>query len=229
MAQVIARFENEEMVGEPLSEDESALLQNHLFNVLAYGNDLLTALYQQNLDKIVGAAAVAKNQLSMRFGGAMPSDTEFGIQHIRPMHVLRTTATTETVDLDWTRTFTTDSDYWIGFGTNNTSAINVDKRAVVLPLAVTFSQGTDPTVEEIYHQLNGTTYPVQVLRHSWMSANNPRVRYAAVRLGLWVGKATVLTQIYSIVAAQQQFVPLGVTFGSGAYLRIQEGSGSPQT
>jgi len=224
-----AVFENEEMIGDQLSGAEDAMLQDHLLNIIAGNSDLLKALFQDNMKQIRAAAAVAKNQLGTAFGGMMPGDTEFGVQLTRPFHILRTTATVEAVTNDWTVTLTADGDYWIGYSTNNTTAINIDKRAVVLPLGILFTQGVNPTVEELYFQINGTQYPVQVVRHSWFADNDWDARFCRVRLGLWVGKAQILGQVYSITAAQQQLVMLGLTFASGQYMRVQEGSGTPQT
>lgn len=223
------KFEGEVFTGLPASGLELAALDKSL-KYIAYGNDFLTNLFRDEYDVLKGALQVAKAELGgQEFTGLFASDAEIGIQMIRPSHVLRTTGTTETVSNTWSATFTVDADYWIGFSTNNTTAINVDKRACVVPMGVWFTQGGNPTVEEIYVQLGGTTYPVNVIRHAWQADNGNRVRACRIRPMIWKPKSRPLVQIQSISPATQELVLVGVTFALGDYTRIQTPSGGPQT
>jgi hypothetical protein len=222
-------FEGEEYTGLPLNPAGSDALDKSL-RYIADGNDFLTNLFRDERDVLLGALEVAKAELGgQEFTGLYASDAEIGMQLIRPGQVLRSTAATEAVVVDWTVTFTADGDYWIGFGTNNTTAINVDKRACVVPMGVWFTQGGLPTVEELYIQLGGTTYPVNVIRHAWLADNSNRIPACRIRPMIWKPKSRPLVQVYSISAATMEMVLVGVTFGLGDYIRIAEYTGAPQT
>ena len=215
-------FENEEFNGTALTVSEEALLQKQLYQFIASHNSFLEDLFKDNYANIVAGLQVAKTELgSAPFRGMYAGDSELSMQLIRPAYVLRTTGATETAANDWTFTFTTGNDYWIGFGTDNTTAINVDKRACVIPLAVTWTQGGLPTVEEIYVQLGGTSYPVNVIRHGWYADNPNQVRYARIRPQIWRPKSRPLVQVRSISAAVQEMVLVGIAFVMGDLARAQ--------
>lgn len=235
MARIKVAFENESWYGEELDANELQILKSQLYNVIGADNAVLTSLFRDNEAKIIAAAAVAKLQNQANFTGMSASDRELGFQLIRPFHVLRSTSGTETPINTWrsdgiaTGAFTASGDYWIGQGTNNQTAINIDKRLVILPLGVVFTGGLQPTVEELLFQLNATTYPVNVIRWA-MNADNPnRVRYARIRPMIWPGKATVLAQVWSIAAQLLEMQLVGLTFGTGDILRLQSSTAAPQT
>lgn len=221
MAKTKVVFENEEYNGEELTEQEKTLLLNQLYGVLAAESSVLAALFKENEEKIIGAAEVAKDKFASPFKGLSASDTEFGLQLIRPNHVLRTTGATETNANDWSFTFTADADYWIGRDTNNTTAINIDRRLLVMPLGVAFTQGATPIVEELLLQVGPTTYPVIVLRNSWLADNPNGVRFTRIRPMIWIPKQTVLGQVYSILAGINELVLVGLSFAMGDLLRAQ--------
>ena len=215
-------FENEEFNGVDLENKEQALLQKQLYGFIAPHNSFLEDLFKDNYANIVAGLQVAKSELGAApFRGMYAGDSELSMQLIRPAYVLRTTGATEAPANDWTFTFTSGNDYWIGFGTDNTTAINVDKRACVVPLAVAWTQGGSPTVEEIYVQLGGTTYPVNVVRHGWYADNLNRVRVARIRPQIWRPKSRPLVQVRSISAASQELVLIGVAFVMGDLARTQ--------
>ena len=213
-------FENEEFNGTALEAGEEALLQKQLYGFIASHSSFLEDLFRDNYANIVAGLQVAKTELGAApFRGMYAGDSELSMQLIRPGYVLRSTATTETPQNDWTFTFTSASDYWIGFSTNNTTAINIDKRACIIPLAVQWTQGGLPTVEEIYVQLGGTTYPVNVVRQGWGSDNINRVRTARIRPQIWRPKSRPLVQVNSISAASQELVLVGIAFVMGDLAR----------
>lgn len=230
MARVKVAFENESWYGEELDANEQAILLNQLYNVIGADQSALTALFRDNEAKILAAAAVAKLQNQANFTGMSASDRELGFQLTRPFHVLRTTGATETPVNDWSLAFTAAaSNSWIGYSTSNNTAINIDKRLVILPLAVTFTSGLQPTVEELYFQLNATTYPVNVIRWAWLADNPNRVRYARIRPMIWPGKATVLVKYWARAAQTLEMVLVGLTFGTGDILRLTSSTAAPQT
>lgn len=214
-------WEGEVYTRELLDADEERLLRTQLFGYLAANNSFLMELFRDMYPVIKYGAEVAKNDLKAVFRGLFAGDSEIGMSMIRPNHVLRTTGATETNTNDWTVTLTADDDYWIGFGTNNTTAINIDKRLCVVPLGVWFTQGGNPTVEELYIQVGAVTYPVQVIRHAWVADNPHGVRACRIRPMIWKPKSRPLVQTYSINAAVQEMILVGVSFGMGDLLRTQ--------
>ena len=215
-------FENEELNGISLTAGEETLLQKQLYQFIAAHQSFLEDLFRDNYANIVAGLQVAKAELGAApFRGMYAGDSELAMQLIRPGYVLRTTGATETPLNTWSVTLTVDNDYWIGFDTNNTTAINVDKRACLIPLAVAWTQGGLPTVEEVYVQLGGTSYPVNVIRHGWYADNPNQVRYARIRPQIWKPKARPLVQVRSISAATQELVLVGIAFVMGDLARNQ--------
>ena len=219
MARVI--FENEGYNADPLTVDEQQVLQEQIAAYFAAPGSFYAWLLQTNFQKIVGALGVAKAYFKAPFTGMSAGDGEIGMQKIRSGHFRRTTATTEAADNDWSFAFTAGNDYWVGFSTNNTTAANIDKEACVLILGVMFTQTGVPVVEELYPQIGGVTYPVEVLRDAWTADNDFGVRGVPVRPKILVPKATVLWQTRETNAGTNELVALGVTFGMGRYTRQQ--------
>lgn len=222
MAKSTVVFENETYNGETLTDDEQNLLKNQLYSILGAESTILSSLFRENERKVIGAAEVAKEKLDAPFTGLSAGDSEFGMQLIRPGHVLRTTGSTETCETTWIRTLTADDDYWIGYGTNNTTAVNIDKRLLVLVLGVTFTSGNAPVSEELYLTVGSTTYPVMVLRNGWWADNPNGVRFTRIRPLIFVPKTTVLGRTYQELAGEQELVLVGISFGMGDLLRTRE-------
>ena len=214
-------FENEGYNGADLVPEELALLQKQVDTMLTARGSFYEELLKENFQKIVGALMVAKEYFKAPFTGMSAGDGEIGLQKIRSGHLLRTTGTTETPNNDWSVAFTSGNDYWMGYSTNNTTAANMDKEACVLILGLMFTQGGQPNVEELYWQVGGTTYPVEVIRDAWAADNDFGVRGIPIRPKLFVPKATYLVQARSTNAGTNELVALGVTFGLGRYLRQQ--------
>lgn len=214
-------FENEGYNGDPLTPEELALLQNQVDTMLAARGSFYEELLKESFQKIAGALMVAKAYFKAPFTGMSAGDGEIGLQKVRSGHFRRTTAATETADNDWSFAFAAGNDYWAGFGANNTTAANIDKELCVLILGVVFTQGAQPVVEEMYWQVGGTTYPVEVIRDAWLADNDFGVRGIPIRPKLLVPKATVLTQTRQTLAGTNELVALGVTFGLGRILRSQ--------
>jgi len=220
MAETRVIWENDSYVGQSLTPDEVATLEDNVFNVIAKDSDDLTSLYRDNWGKIQGALQVAKDQLSATYGGFSASDGEIGVSMIRPGHLLRDANTTETADFqNWTRTFTADGDYWIGYDATHSTAINVDARiGAILILGVYFSQGNAVTVSNLYWQIGATTY----LREDLSSQGFSGQRLARIRPKLLEKKGTALVQTWSAAAGTQDMAAIGLTFATGAFLRLED-------
>lgn len=208
-------------VGSDLSTVEEKLLADELAKCLAAPDSFKAWLYKENMAAIKGGLEVAKNKLDAGFGGMAAGDAEIAMQDIRPGHILRTTGTTETPSNDWTFSFAADADYWIGYGTNNTTSINIDKELLLLALGVWFTQGANPVVEELLIKVGATDYPVEVIRDAWAADNPWGIRAMPIKPLLLVPKDTCLVQSYSIEAGTQELVLLGLAFGMGRLLRKQ--------
>ena len=159
-------FEGQQLNGLTLDAGEEQLLEKQLLGFMASHNSFMEDLLRDNFKAIKAGLQVAKASLSdATFKGMYAGDSELTMQLIRPGYVLRSTSSTETPANDWTVTLTSGNDYWIGFDTNNTTAVNIDKRLCLVPLAVAWTQGGTPTIEEIYVQLGNVSYPINVIRH----------------------------------------------------------------
>lgn len=213
-------WENEQFTGEELDGSEQKLLMDQVMGVLGYGNQLLTQLFKDNERNILAAASVAKASFKSPFRGLSAGDSEFAVQLIRPQHVRRSTAATEATAATWSFTFASGADYWLGFGTDNTTALNIDKRLLVLPLAVAWTSGTAPVVEELLWQQGSVIYPVMVIRHGWMTDVNG-VRFARIRPMILKPKSTTLVQNFSIAAGVDELVLIGLSFVMGDLARTQ--------
>lgn len=215
-------FEGTEYEGDRLTQDEENLLSRHVREYIVGQNAWLGTLIESNWAAIQHAAYVAKAELDRPFRGLYAGDNEMGVQLIRPGHLLRTTATTETPQNDWTFTLTADADYWIGYSTNNQTAINIDKRiGALIWLGVDFSQGASPTVEELLPQVDGVNYPVQVIRHSWRADNDFGIRGCRIRPIIVKAGGNLMVQTYSIAQQQMEMLAVGLTFATGALMRLQ--------
>ena len=225
MLQDYVAIEGNPYATQELTSVEMEILQRQVISrqgEVGYGNGFLQDLFQDNQNLIVDACKAAKHAFSgAAFKGLFAGDSQFGVSPILPNHVLRTTGATETNTNDWTRTFTADGDYWIGRDTDNTTAINIDKRLLVLVLGVAWSQPNAPTVEKIQFQIGNNIYPYQSVRHGWYRDNVHRMRAARLRPMIFAPKDTVLAQIYSLVAADQEMELLGLSFAKGDLLRAQ--------
>lgn len=225
MLQDYVAIEGNPYATQELTPVESEILERQVLSrqgEIAYGNGFLQDLFNDNRNLIIDACKAAKHAFSgAAFKGLFAGDSQFGVSPILPAHVLRSTAGTETAVNDWTRTFTADGDYWIGWNTDNTTAINIDKRLLVLVLGVSWSQGWAPITEKIQFQIGNNTYPYQSVRHGWYADNVHRIRAARLRPMIFAPKDTVLAQIYNLVASDEEMELLGLSFAKGDLLRAQ--------
>lgn len=219
MPALTSSFQGEVYQREQLTEAEKAALLHGVYDLIAPHNATLIELYKQNQVNIIAAAEIAKAALGAQFGGMLPADSEFGVQPIRPAYIMRTTGTTETAETTWAFTFTSGNDNWIGFGTNNATAVNIDKRVCLLILGFAFTQGGSPIVEELFPTINGTQYPSIVIRHAWQADNYNQVRVCRSTPCVLAPKATTIWTANSIIAGVNELVPLGLAFVKGDIAR----------
>ena len=218
---------SETLEADDLSEVEDALLRKTVLEYLSAGNSFLRETFQLHMDNIISAAGIAKQRFNAGFKGMLASDSDVGVQLIRPGHILRDTTAAETPINGWRSSlvasgaFTTSTDYWIGYGTNNTTALNVSQYLLMLVVGFQFLQGNAPTVEELLLTVGNTNFPAIVLRQAWIADNVNRVRAVRVPPILVTPRQTVLGQVYSTDGGLQELAVLGLSFGPGRYLRRQ--------
>ena len=213
-------FQGEVYQRQDLSPEEKAALLHAVYDNISANSAVLRELYKGNEQNILAVASLAKGALGAQFGGLLPGDAEFGVSPIRPQYLLRTTAATEAAATTWVFTFTAGNDYWIGFGSDNDEAVNIDKRVCLLILGFAFTQGGSPIVEELFPTINGTQYPSIIIRHAWLADNFNQIRVARSPACVLAPKATTLWTANSIIAGTQELVPLGLAFIKGDIARV---------
>lgn len=218
MAREKIYFAGREVEGETLSDEEKSLLLKTVYDYIAFGNSWLLDTFKLNEKEIISTAMIAKKEFGA-IKGMLASDSEVAVQLLRPGHIKRTTTTAETPSNTWNFTFTTAADYWIGFGTDNTTAVNISQYLVTVIFGAWWTQGAQPTIEEIYLQVGPTLYPIFVVRHGWLADNPNRIRAVRFHPILAENRMTVLGQTYGIAAGDQELVLVGLAMGPGRYLR----------
>lgn len=206
--------------GEELSPAEASVLERDVFKNIAGGSSFLRSLFEDNREGIVGAAKIAKAYFKSPFAGMAASDGQFGVQQIRPGHIKRTTAATEAASNTWNFTFTSGAGAdWLGYSSNNRTALNIDKELLMLVLGVAFSQGGAPLVEEIRWQVGDRTYPETVIRNAWLADTPSQIRAARTYPMLLLPKDTLLATVTAFQTGDNELVVLGLSFGMGRFLR----------
>jgi hypothetical protein len=218
-------FAGKEYQGTELTEKERDILFKHVMDYLAAEDAFLQSLFTLNKESIEAAAMVAKNKFDAPFNGILAADPQIGVSLIRPGHILRDTSGTETPINTWdsegiqTGAFVSGSDNWIGYSTNNGTAVNIDKEALVVPMGLAFRQGQKPAVQEVRFQIGEVTYPVVVVDQAAFADNPNRVRAVRFHPLLMEPKQTVAATVWSETGGRQEMKLLGLTFGLGRFLR----------
>lgn len=204
-----------------LSDEDRFILERDVFGTLGGEQGYLRKLFERNRVEVQAALAVAKFKIQATFRGISAGTSELGVRLIRAGDIMRTTGGTETPNNNWEFAFgTAGNNNFIGFGTSNGTAINIDKRILILVLGAMFTQGGSPVAEDFSWQIGGTTFPMEVIRHAWVSDNENRVRVAALRPKILSPKQTVYTQVRTSLVATNELVLVGLTFGLGSYLNL---------
>lgn len=219
MAKQTLTFAGKEIQYETLDADEQNIVRQTVLNYIVGGCDEMTKLFNLNMDSILLAAGVAKDKVGQAVRGQIAGDNEIGISLIRPGHVLRTTSTTETPTNSWSFSFSSGNQNWIGYGSSRATAMDVSQYLTLLAFGVMFTQGANPDIEEIFPQVGATLYPGIVVRNSWLSDNNSKVRIARFHPIIMEPRQTSLWSVNALQGVVNELVLVGVAFGPGRYLR----------
>ena len=223
----IVNFLGRQLEADPLNAGEKAILDRDIFEILATGSSFLKETLEVNRNNIYAAAGVAKRSQQKAFGGILAPDSEVGVSLLRPGHILRDTTTAETPINTWdsnsieSGAFVAGNDYYIGSGSTNSTAAIISQYLTLMLMGVVFTQGNAPIVQELYISVGETTYPVIVLRQSWMADNPNRIRATRFPPILIEPRQTISAQVRAEYTGRQELVLLGLAFGTGRYLRKQ--------
>lgn len=209
-----------ELEGVPLTAADRDILERDLYRgILGDQSVVIRRLFETQREVIAAALAIAKNKMQASFAGAFASDTQIAVQLIRAPYLRRTTGATETPTTGWNFTFASGADDWIGFGSNNATAINVDKRLCMALLGLQFTGNAQPVVEEIEPTRGGISFPAQVIRQAWYGDNETRQRLTSIRPIVLAPRDTFLVDVVTKAAEDQELVFLGVAFALGSLAR----------
>lgn len=204
----------------------------------------IARMIQQRKDHVRMSIMVAKRMVGGTFKGIDGRGTEVVFGPIRPWHILRSAATAaETCSIAWGAISGTGggaiaawatgntlsggaSDYWIGYSTNNTTPINIDKRLLMLVMGYS-SIGPDHVVESVQLTVDSTTYqPTTIDIPLSLAPSDYRVSYVAAKSQIISPRAQVLGTVATSAAQIDTLQVIGVSTGQAA-LMIQQYTAAP--
>lgn len=166
----------------------------------------------------VGGQIVRKDTSWGTFEGYMAGADMMGFREIKPTDIMRTDDSTETANTTWEFSFAADDDYWIGYGSNNTTAATIDKYLGMVIVGVA-NLSDSQVVEQIRFKIGNVEYPPAVLKPALILADTPhRVPVKPVPTMIIKPRDTVLGKAYSSSAATNELVLVGITYGRGQKL-----------
>lgn len=124
----------------------------------------LKNVFLESRDDFLWAAAIAKKQLQVGFGGAIPGSGQFGMQLIRAKTVL---STTTAAALDWMQAYTAagwnnvfgSSTTPVDLSSTNTTYIGNPQNRVLMTITDLYCT-TIPKVREVWFHIGATDYPI---------------------------------------------------------------------
>jgi hypothetical protein len=149
----------------------------------------------------------------------MAGADKVGFREIKPCDIMRTTAVTETPADTWSFAFAADTDYWIGYGTDNTTAATIDKYVGMCVVGIA-NLSDSQVVEQVKFKVGNIEYPPIILKPTLTLADTPdRVPIKRIPTVILKPRDTVLAQSYSSAAGTNELVLVGVTYGKGSKLQ----------
>lgn len=193
--------------------------------------DVLSQLLQSRKDHVRSGVAAAKSVFtSAVFKGVEGAGSDIVFGPIRAWHILRTTdAGAETTTQGWdlwngaVATLTPTAwaqfaDNWIGWGANNGTAINIDRRALIVVLGFAELSENSP-VESIQLQINGDTMtPTSLQQNVQLAPSDSRVPIVPCRTVILRPGDAVLGTAYTDISQISKLIAVGVTIGTANYM-----------
>lgn len=152
------------------------------------------------------------------FTGFYAKPGEMGWRHIKPCDVMRSTAGTETPVDTWEFAFANNDDYWIGWNTNNTTKIDVDKNICVCAIGLATSSANFNVEQVKFTQNTQEQNPIQLKPLMAMADAIEGKRVMGMKTLFAKARALLLAQSYSFAANTCELMLVGVTYGDGKYL-----------
>ncbi len=207
---------------EPFSEEEVKqwVVQ---FNRYFATDDPIGKLFNDRRGHLFAAARIAKSKLagSPVFAGVEGPSNALLFQELQAWHILRTTGATETPSKSWIMSLTVDEDYWIGYNTDNLSAINIDKELLVVPIAVA-DLTTNRAVRSLKIKVGDVDRKPIGIKRLHVAPVGYRVPVIPIPTLILPPKETVLGKVYSDAAVTSgDLFLIGLTYGLGSKLTLQ--------
>jgi hypothetical protein len=208
-----------------LTRDELTVFDRDLIKLADYfslSRDL-NHIFLEDRDAFLWAASIAKQQLQVGFGGAVPGSGQFGMQLIRAKTILSTSTFLAT---DWLQSWTSPG--WqtapgifgsvtspVDMSTTNTNPGNPQNR-VLLCITKLYCT-TIPKLREVWFHIGATDYPIWPIEFRGMGdlyvAGLP-----ATPLITKNGKFFMNGNLGSISGTIDGTAPLGLTFALAEYM-----------
>jgi len=181
--------------------------------------NMTAALLREKAAHIFVAGQIIKKAMGLTFDGYMAGSDKMGFREIKPCDIMRTTATTETPSDTWSFSFAADEDYWIGYGTDNSTAATIDKYIGMCIVGIA-NLSDSQVVEQVKFKVGNIEYPPIVLKPTLTLADTPdRIPVKRIPTIILKPRDTVLGKAYSSDAATNELVLIGVTYGKGNKLQ----------
>lgn len=200
-----------------LTPEELRIFDRDLVSISDYfglSRDLKT-IWLEDRDTYLWAASIAKKQLGLGFGGAVPGSGQFGMQIIRSKTILAAT--------DWLQSYATagwqnvfgSSTSFVDLSTTLATYGNPQNRALVL-ITKLYSE-TIPKIREVWFHVGATDYPIWPIEFRSISdlyiAGLP-----AKPLITKNGKFFMRGNVGSPIGVVDGTAPLGLTFCLAEYM-----------
>jgi hypothetical protein len=210
-----------------INEDELLIFQSEIETQLGTVRSNVGLLVRDRVNAILTGLRIAKAKIpgNPTFKGIKANSSELGWSYIRPGHIMRTAAASETCNNVWDFAFTSNATTdakrnWVGFdATPYASPITVDKNAMMVLLGlVPFSPS--PTVQEIQIDHNNTSYNPEVVDYGLYLGDAPEgIGLAPIQTRYLAPTDKFLMKSRNRFTATQQIRLFGITFGLGSYMK----------
>ncbi len=181
----------------------------------------MSAVLRQKAAHILAGGMIAKKKIGggLSFGGYYANVGVLGWRHIKPIDVLRTTSTTETPYDSWSISYSAGNNNYIGYSTDRSTTINIDKNICVVPVAIGNKTVENQVIEQVKFKVGDNDFkPVMLdpMLHFIDSEFNMPV--IPMKTMIFPPRGKIFAQARASASGTNQLVLVGVTFGDGGYL-----------
>ncbi len=193
----------------------------------------VSAMFQQRKEHVRNGVMIAKNLIGGAFKGVAGHGPELNMSWLQSWHLLRkATTAAETPSETWANyqdtsasgTFTNapssaaGSSNWLGWGSTNSTNINIDKRALVCILGFTIYDA-NRFVRSVKFTVDGVAMiPTQFQPYVQVAFNSGRAPFVPSKTYIFGPKANLGATIYVDQTSPVILVPLGFVIGQASYL-----------